>query len=55
MNKSSLLVVSALLSGTVASVVSTAALAALAKAEGKRAMQPTNYQPLVPRRECRPF
>jgi hypothetical protein len=33
---------SALVTGTVASVVSTAALALLAKAEGKGALQPTN-------------
>jgi hypothetical protein len=41
MDKSQLLV-STLVTGTVAGVVSTAALAALAKAEGKRAVQPTN-------------
>jgi hypothetical protein len=33
---------SALVTGTVASVVSTAALALVAKAEGKDALQPTN-------------
>lgn len=42
MNKPSELLASALVTGTVAGVVSTAALAALAKAEGKRAAQPTN-------------
>jgi hypothetical protein len=42
MDRSSELLVSTLLTGTVASVVSTAALAALAKAEGKRAMNPAN-------------
>ena len=42
MDRSSELLVSTLLTGTVASVVSTAALAALAKAEGKRPMNPAN-------------
>jgi hypothetical protein len=42
MDRSSELLVSTLLTGTVASVVSTAALAALAEAEGKRPMAPTN-------------
>jgi len=42
MNRLSDIVASALISGTVAGMVSTAALAALAKAEGKRAPQPTN-------------
>jgi hypothetical protein len=40
--KSAQLLVSALVTGSFASVVSTAALAALAKAEGKRAAQPAN-------------
>lgn len=42
MHKISQLLVSTLVTGTVASIVSTAALAAMSKAEGKRAVQPTN-------------
>lgn len=42
MNKPLQLALSAVLTGSIASVVSTAALAALAKAEGKSAVQPTN-------------
>jgi hypothetical protein len=42
MARSSQLVFSALVTGSVASVVSTIALAALAKAEGKSGVQPTN-------------
>jgi hypothetical protein len=42
MDKTAQLVISALVTGTVASLVSTAALAALAKTEGKQATQPTN-------------
>jgi hypothetical protein len=42
MNKPPQLLMSALVTGTLAGVVSTAALAALARAEGKRAVQPTN-------------
>ena len=42
MNKMSQLIVSALVTGTVASIVSTAALAAMSKAEGKRAVRPAN-------------
>jgi hypothetical protein len=42
MNKSSHLLASAVVTGSVAGIVSTAALAAFAKAEGKRAPQPTN-------------
>jgi hypothetical protein len=42
MHKMTQLLVSALVTGTVASIVSTAALAALSKAEGKRGALPTN-------------
>jgi hypothetical protein len=42
MNKVAQLMCSGLVTGTVASVVSTTALASLAKAEGKRASRPTN-------------
>jgi hypothetical protein len=42
MNKNHQLLVSALVTGTVASIVSSASLAALAKIEGKSAAQPTN-------------
>jgi hypothetical protein len=42
MDRSSQLALSALVTGTIASVVSTAALAALAKVEGKSGVQPTN-------------
>jgi hypothetical protein len=42
MNNNHQLLVSALVTGTVASIVSSASLAALAKMEGKSAAQPTN-------------
>jgi hypothetical protein len=42
MDRSSELLVSTLVTGTVASVISTAALAALAKVEGQRPMKPAN-------------